>query len=746
MATMATSHGLSVLTNSCIKPPVNPDSGLTSTYDKRPEGCYRFQENVDIVDINDFELQNSNGGNVGRIVSNVHLDDVASHLHLLSDDEFYERLLALKEEQKKTLQRCEDMYRQKLLMEQGLTTQDAVDDIFNRNEVRPTVNGHVSDSEDSLAITGFPHSHHTDQVRDMTKKPPISPLVKHALRQGERSQAVMSQTLPVRSRVFKERPSSAPAAGRHYSKSLDGDDWQGDLRQSGDESGNEEFLERSQNKSSEELSTALSRIEDMWDNFSIDDYVKRERRHSSASLVKQKKSTKPEDNWRHRLTIPQPFKMTLRDEMKEKKKTSAQIELEMKRLEREKQDEVECQKKFKASPAPAHIYLPLYDEIQEKNEARRRYVKQYCTEMLKSQEKPFNFMTREEEKKRSKPSPAPVVKPAKQKPLFKAKPVPEYLYDNTVNEKLSEEEEYRKIRIQMRSEELLRESSLPPNMAARQMMKEEKLKAKALKSKKRHFKPKINRQVPDYDALFNQFQRELARRKRQRDATVMEPFDLETERIPSRRERILREIERDEQLRRENRWPYKSGRMTPRSTGILSTSMDSIPAKTTHSSQLRESVTRNHRQKLTKKEQEELEEERKRRIREMRLRKTIAERSLDSTGGRRETVVERLRRHKDEERSRQEEYERELQKIQEKVQQRPMLFERQSQVNARKVAEKKFSNTLKSVGLDEDFLHSRSSATHSHSSVNNSQVVDGDDYDDDSFDNTALKSTEMDDD
>ncbi|XP_071079173.1 protein FAM161A-like [Haliotis cracherodii] len=742
MATMATSHGLSVLTNSCIKPPVNPDSGLSSTYDNRPEAYYRYHENVDNAEINEYELQNRNGGNVGHILANVPLDDVASHLQLLSDDEFYDRLLTLKEEQKKTLQRCEEMYRQKLSREQGLTTQDAVDDIFHRNEVRQTVNGHVSDSEDSQAFAGFSHSHHIDQVRDMTKKPPISPLVKHALRQG----AVMSQTLPVRSRVFKERPSSAPAAGRHYSRSLDGDDWQEDQQQSAYESGNEELLEKSQNKSSEELSAALSRIDDMWDNFSIEDYVTRERRHSSASLVKQKKSNRPEDNWRHRLTIPQPFKMTLRDEIKEKKKTSAQIEVELKRLEREKQDEAECQKKFKASPAPAHIYLPLYDEIQEKNEARRRYVREYCTEMLKSQEKPFNFMTREEEKKKCKPTPAPVVKPVKEKPVFKAKPVPEYLYDNTVNEKLMEEEEYRRIRIQMRSEELLRESALPPNMAARQMMKEEKLKAKALKSKRRHFKPKINRYVPDYDALFNQFQRELARRKRQRDATVMKPFDLETERIPSRKERILREIERDEELRRENRWPYRSGRMTPRSAGILSTSLDSIPAKTTHSSQLRESVTRDHRQKLTQQEQEELEEERRRRIRGMRIRKTISERSsVDSARGRRETVSDRLKRIREEERSRQEEYDRELQKIQEKVQQRPLLFERQSQVNARKAAEKKFSNTLRSVGLDEDFLHSRSSATHSRSSVTHSQVVDGDNYDDDSFDDTALKSTEMDD-
>ena len=50
---------------------------------------------------------------------------------------------------------------------------------------------------------------------------------------------------------------------------------------------------------------------------------------------------------------------------------------------------------------------------------------------------------------------------------FKAKPFPEHLFHNVHAEKMKEDEEYRKIRIRMRSKDLLRSASLPPNMKSR---------------------------------------------------------------------------------------------------------------------------------------------------------------------------------------------------------------------------------------------------------------------------------------
>lgn len=57
--------------------------------------------------------------------------------------------------------------------------------------------------------------------------------------------------------------------------------------------------------------------------------------------------------------------------------------MEQKRLESMKAEEAELGKKFKANPAPAHIYLPLYDEIEEQRETKRRLNHNYREEMLR---------------------------------------------------------------------------------------------------------------------------------------------------------------------------------------------------------------------------------------------------------------------------------------------------------------------------------------------------------------------------
>ena len=52
-------------------------------------------------------------------------------------------------------------------------------------------------------------------------------------------------------------------------------------------------------------------------------------------------------------------------------------------------------------------------------------------------------------------------------------------------------------------------------------------------------------------------------------------------------------------------------------------------------------------------------------------------------------------------RARREEYNRELQEMQERVNKRPLLFEQQSQVTARRAAERKYADILRSAGVDE---------------------------------------------
>lgn len=52
-------------------------------------------------------------------------------------------------------------------------------------------------------------------------------------------------------------------------------------------------------------------------------------------------------------------------------------------------------------------------------------------------------------------------------------------------------------------------------------------------------------------------------------------------------------------------------------------------------------------------------------------------------------------------RARREEYQRELQEMQERVNKRPLLFEQQSQATARRAAERKYADILRSAGVDE---------------------------------------------
>ena len=122
------------------------------------------------------------------------------------------------------------------------------------------------------------------------------------------------------------------------------------------------------------------------------------------------------------------------------------IEVEQRRLEREKADEVECQKKFKATPPPAHIYVPLFDDIMESQEQRRRDMVQRGREMIASIVRPFDFTKRDEERLADAETPPTrgVVKRGEAPPptqradkrdteqhLFKADPVPAHLFPAT---------------------------------------------------------------------------------------------------------------------------------------------------------------------------------------------------------------------------------------------------------------------------------------------------------------------------
>ena len=422
---MATVHSMSMLTNSCVKPPVNPQTGVPYAAYERTNGN-ATSEWVKDPNAGGETMQLTNGS---VNFDSAHFDTLQNQdMTDLPDDMFYQRLLKLKEEHKKTLELCERMYTAKMESSRSRSPSPARSNHTSTRSISPAPRsrspvprsfspGLLSPSSigstHSLPVTaqGLPTSHLAatqsvpdnfnvsrtpkprDNVRDMSaaSKPPLprkctgSPQIRPSSATGVRPQA-----------WSKESKDS-------ISSSLE-DMYRAEMTHAQSQEVDMRALLNNSHQST------LSKIEDMWENFSVDDYTpRRSRRESGGSMRRRSnslsrlsdtpKNQNEADEWRHRITIPQPFSMTKRDEAKTARKSKAQIELEEMRAEQERLEEEECQKKFKAKPVPAHVYMPLYNEIMEEQETRRRVNRQKSEEMTKSVQKPFKLSTREEDMK-----------------------------------------------------------------------------------------------------------------------------------------------------------------------------------------------------------------------------------------------------------------------------------------------------------------------------------------------------------
>ncbi|XP_053880511.1 protein FAM161A isoform X2 [Malaclemys terrapin pileata] len=420
-------------------------------------------------------------------------------------------------------------------------------------------------------------------------------------------------------------------------------------------------LEEENGSETGSLTFAKEQIEKMWDGFSVDDYVyhtKRSLPNSPTFKMMQKK----QQEWSPKVTVPKPFQMTIREAKKKQQnvKSKSQIEMENNLLKKQLEEEAECQKKFRANPVPASVFLPLYHEIMERNEERRKFVKERSKDILLASQRPFQFIRREEQRKEiRKMQLKDLSLPEKKTKLFQAKPIPKSVYSPAINDKLKEEELYREIRIQMRAEELLRNSSLPNSrLASRTINKQRKQKCNQQKEELEH-KPRIKSRVPDFETLHQKFQNRLLKQKHVKHITVCEPFNLRTPRIPSNKGKILQDIQADEETLKETRWPYASPRCKPRMR-CSSASSSPLGREQSESPRITESTKRR---------------------------------------------IQVIRKH---EKQRMQEYLQEREEMEERVNQRPLLLERATQKNARIAAEKHYSDILRELGICEDFLSKNS--------------------------------------
>ncbi|KAM6274530.1 LOW QUALITY PROTEIN: protein FAM161B [Porphyrio hochstetteri] len=429
------------------------------------------------------------------------------------------------------------------------------------------------------------------------------------------------------------------------------------------------------------------------------------------SHLRPKSASSP---WIPSITIPQPFKMTLREARKKSQlmKSYMFLELDKQRDKRQIQDEAECQKQFRAQPVPAHVFLPLYQEIMEQNEIRRQIATQKRKELLLSSQRPFSFLKKEEKKKEAMRqqflAAATPNESSKQKQA--SKKVPKSTYGSLLGDKLKEAELYREIRIQMRAKDLLESSVAPidtsnrgrePQSRAATKTKQERLGF--LQDKSFSFKPRINPAVPDFEGLYWAFQREALRRQDTKEATRNKPFKLRTSSLRGRQRQANEKVKESQQLSKVS--VQKSNSLT----GLSSLSSNTLPVHITDATRKREFAIRCSQDNIKEGEKQGAYWMEKQKKKCQAIQKSVNSRAkaLDPHKSLEETHEEKLKQNWQNMRERTQEYRKELEEMQLRVKNRPYLFEQVTKQDARQEAERRYRHTLQQVGLNEEFVRKK---------------------------------------
>uniref|UniRef100_U6CS01 Protein FAM161A n=1 Tax=Neovison vison TaxID=452646 RepID=U6CS01_NEOVI len=462
------------------------------------------------------------------------------------------------------------------------------------------------------------------------------------------------------------------------------------------------------------MSYAKELINNMWTNFSVEDYI----RYKDADFPAVEKTKKKPREWVPRITVPEPFQMMIREQRKKEENMKSKSDIEMAhQVLREQEEESECKKKFRANPVPAFVFLPLYHDIVKQNEERRRRLKEKTKEALLASQKPFKFIAREEQKQAIREKQLrDLCKSKKKTNQFKARPIPRSTYGSTISskfsstskEKLKEEELYREIVTQLRAQELLQYSSPLPCRSDLRSCAPRKLKCpeQVEKLKRKH---ELRCQTANFEYLPERYRKHLSERKCSELLTIgRKPSGLHAASSSStKREKILADIASDEEHLKETR-PNLSPRhrLTVRSASAKPVPCNCNPPVPTASSRGREQATRRslEEKKMLEEERNRILTKQKQRMKELQKLLTIRAKAYDSHQSLAQMSKSRVKSLRKSEKERMREYQRELEEREEKLKHRPLLFERVAQKNARMAAEKHYSNTLKALGLSDEFV------------------------------------------
>lgn len=421
-------------------------------------------------------------------------------------------------------------------------------------------------------------------------------------------------------------------------------------------------------------------------------------------------------SWASSITVPQPFRMTLREARKKAQWLASPASFEQERLQAQKQgqEEAECHRQFRAQPVPAHVYLPLYQEIMERREARRRAGIQKRKELLLSSLKPFSFLEKKEQQKEDTPQRDSAAVAQTKDPPKKAtsRKIPKSILEPALGDKLQESELLRKIRIQMRAMAMLRTASSPirtsSNKAPRTATRTQEEKLSFLQTEFR-FQPRVNPVVPDYESLYKAFQRRAAERRETREATRNKPFLLRTANLchtPRSCDAAT--------AGGGKKSPQPTGTPLPRSrslSGLASFSANTLPVHITDATRKRESAVRMSLEKDKSDMSIQWLETHKKNCQAMSKSVTLRAKAMDPHKSLEEVFKAKLKENRNNDRKRAKEYKKELEEMKKRIQTRPYLFEQVTKALARKEAEQRYRDTLRKAGLEEEFVRTKSQGT-----------------------------------
>ncbi|XP_012379406.2 protein FAM161B [Dasypus novemcinctus] len=426
------------------------------------------------------------------------------------------------------------------------------------------------------------------------------------------------------------------------------------------------------------------------------------------------------NSWASSITVPQPFQMTLREARKKAQwlASPAFFERERQQAQRQGREEAECHRQFRAQPVPAHVYLPLYQEIMERSEARRQAGIQKRKELLLSSLKPFSFLEKEEQRKEAVRQRDLATTAQAKVPKQKAtRNIPKSILEPALGDRLQEAEFLRKIRIRMRALDLLQMASAPIASAQSQADPQSRTATRTREKKLGFlqtdfgFQPRVNPAVPDYEGLYKAFHRRAAKRKETREATRIKPFQLRTTSLRHTR------CQGDAGApggRRDA--PQAPATPLPRSrslSGLASLSANTLPVHITDATRKRESIIRSSLEKKDKADEStQWLETHKKKCQAMSKSVTLRAKAMDPHKSLEEVFKAKLKENRNNDRKRAKEYKKELEEMKKRVQTRPYLFEQVTKDLARKEAEQHYRDTLKQAGLDEDFVRNKSQGTY----------------------------------